>query len=140
MDIAIRLGDMKQSVENIFQKMALGLAFLTKSGQLARIAFETRHILLGQIVKPGDMRGFFLRHRKNILESAYLVLRDHPLRAGEDGPTLTLTLADVADTVRRRAQGESVVSVAAGERLTERQALQALLLPSANNVAEILAR
>jgi D-alanyl-D-alanine carboxypeptidase (penicillin-binding protein 5/6) len=32
------------------------------------------------------------------------------------------------------------VSIAAGERLTERQALQALLLPSANNIAAILAR
>jgi D-alanyl-D-alanine carboxypeptidase (penicillin-binding protein 5/6) len=72
--------------------------------------------------------------------TAYLVLRDHPLRPGEDGPTLTLTDADVADTDRRRGQEESVVSVAAGEQLTERQALQALLLPSANNIAAVLAR
>jgi D-alanyl-D-alanine carboxypeptidase (penicillin-binding protein 5/6) len=68
------------------------------------------------------------------------VLRDHPLRPGEDGPTITLTYADVADTDRRRRQQESVVPVAAGERLTERQALQALLLPSANNIAAVLAR
>jgi D-alanyl-D-alanine carboxypeptidase (penicillin-binding protein 5/6) len=72
--------------------------------------------------------------------TAYLVLRDHPLRPGQDGPTITLTDADVADTDRRRGQRESVVSVAAGERLTERQALQALLLPSANNIAAALAR
>src|SRR5213075_1144036 len=65
--------------------------------------------------------------------TAYLVLRDRPLRPGEDGPTITLTDADVADTDRRRRQEESVLSVAAGERLTERQAVQALLLPSANN-------
>src|SRR3954452_4217511 len=65
--------------------------------------------------------------------TAYLVLRDHPLELGQDGPTITLTDADVADTDRRRRQEESVVSVAAGERLTELQALQALLLPSANN-------
>ena len=32
------------------------------------------------------------------------------------------------------------MSIAAGERLTERQALQALLLPSANNIAAVLAR
>jgi len=32
------------------------------------------------------------------------------------------------------------VSIAAGEQLTERQALQALLLPSANNIAAVLAR
>jgi len=68
------------------------------------------------------------------------VLRDHPLRPGEDGPTIALTDDDVADTDRRRGQRESVVSVEAGEQLTERQALQALLLPSANNIAAVLAR
>ena len=72
--------------------------------------------------------------------TAYLVLRDHPLRPGEDGATITLTDADVVDTDRRRRQQESVVSIAAGEQLTERQALQALLLPSANNIAAVLAR
>jgi serine-type D-Ala-D-Ala carboxypeptidase (penicillin-binding protein 5/6) len=72
--------------------------------------------------------------------TAYLVLRDHPLRLGQDGPTITLTDADVADTDRRRGRQESVVSIAAGEQLSERQALQALLLPSANNIAAVLAR
>jgi D-alanyl-D-alanine carboxypeptidase (penicillin-binding protein 5/6) len=72
--------------------------------------------------------------------TAYVVLRDHPLQVGQDGPTLTLTDADVADTDRRRRQEQSVVPIAAGEQLTERQALQALLLPSANNIAAVLAR
>jgi serine-type D-Ala-D-Ala carboxypeptidase (penicillin-binding protein 5/6) len=72
--------------------------------------------------------------------TAYLVLRDHPLRPGQGGPTITLTDSDVADTDRRRGHQESVVSITAGERLTERQALQALLLPSANNIAAVLAR
>ncbi|HEX2399067.1 MAG TPA: hypothetical protein VHJ79_03575, partial [Mycobacterium sp.] len=72
--------------------------------------------------------------------TAYLVLRDHSLQVGQDGPTITLTDADVADTDRRRGQEESVVSIAAGEQLTEVQALQALLLPSANNIAGVLAR
>jgi serine-type D-Ala-D-Ala carboxypeptidase (penicillin-binding protein 5/6) len=72
--------------------------------------------------------------------TAYLVLRDHPLQHGQSGPTITLTDADVYDTDRRRRQQESVLSVTAGERLTELQALQALLLPSANNIAAVLAR
>ena len=72
--------------------------------------------------------------------TAYLILRDHPLRAGEEGPTITLNASVVADTERRRRQEESVVSVADGEQLTELQALQALLLPSANNIAAVLAR
>src|SRR5919197_1438691 len=72
--------------------------------------------------------------------TAYLVLRDHPLNVGEGGPTITLTAADVADTDRRAGHGESVVPIAAGERLTELQALQAVLVPSANNIAAVLAR
>src|SRR5207244_8680759 len=72
--------------------------------------------------------------------TAYLVLRVRPLRLGQDGPTITLTDADVADTDRRRGREESVVSIAAGEQLTELEALQALLLPSANNIAAVLAR
>jgi serine-type D-Ala-D-Ala carboxypeptidase (penicillin-binding protein 5/6) len=72
--------------------------------------------------------------------TAYVVLRDHPLRPRQDGSAISLTDADVVDTERRRGQAESVVSIAAGEQLTERQALKALLLPSANNIAAILAR
>jgi len=72
--------------------------------------------------------------------TAYLVLRDHPLLLGQAGPAITLTAGDVADTDWRRRRQESVVSIAAGEQLTERQALQALLLPSANNIAAVLAR
>jgi serine-type D-Ala-D-Ala carboxypeptidase (penicillin-binding protein 5/6) len=72
--------------------------------------------------------------------TAYLVLRDHPLGLGQDGPTITLSDTDVADTERRGGQEESIVPIVAGEQLTERQALQALLLPSANNIAVVLAR
>jgi D-alanyl-D-alanine carboxypeptidase (penicillin-binding protein 5/6) len=72
--------------------------------------------------------------------TAYLVLRDHPLGPVQAGPAITLTDADVADTDLRRAHEESVVSIAAGEQLTEREALLALLLPSANNIAAVLAR
>ena len=72
--------------------------------------------------------------------TAVVVLRSHPLSAHDAGFTLTINADDVDDTRRRRSQGQSVVTVAAGERLTERQALQALLLPSANNIAVALAR
>lgn len=72
--------------------------------------------------------------------TAYLVLRAYPLHDTDDGFTMTVTAADVEDTAHRRDLDESVVRVKAGERLTERQALAALLLPSANNIAAMLAR
>lgn len=72
--------------------------------------------------------------------TALVVLSDWPLHGDEPGRTVTVTATDVADTVARRARDESVVRVAAGERLTERQALLAMMLPSANNVAVLLAR
>ncbi len=72
--------------------------------------------------------------------TAYLVLRTHPLHGSAPGFVLRVTRRDVADFRRRVARGESTVPVRVGERLTERQALAALLLPSANNVAVMLAR
>ncbi len=71
--------------------------------------------------------------------TAYLTLRRHPLRRDQDGFTLTVTAADAADEQQRVALGESVLPVRAGEHLNERQALQALMLPSANNIAQMLA-
>jgi D-alanyl-D-alanine carboxypeptidase (penicillin-binding protein 5/6) len=72
--------------------------------------------------------------------TAYLVLRDHPVNAGDDGGNLTVTRAEADAYPSEVADNESLVRVAAGEVLTERQALEALLLPSADNMARILAR
>jgi D-alanyl-D-alanine carboxypeptidase (penicillin-binding protein 5/6) len=71
--------------------------------------------------------------------TAYIILRDHPLRPGEAGPQLAVTAADVAAYRRDEQQGQSVVKVVAGEKLTEWQALAALLIPSGNNIADLLA-
>lgn len=72
--------------------------------------------------------------------TAYVVLTDHPLREHEQGPMITVSRADAADYQHAVRTGESTAAVRAGERITERQALQAMLLPSANNVARTLAR
>jgi serine-type D-Ala-D-Ala carboxypeptidase (penicillin-binding protein 5/6) len=71
--------------------------------------------------------------------TAYLVLRDDPLEPGEEGFEIRIGPADVEDLQRRLALNQSVVAVEVGEELSERQALEALLLPSANNVAALLA-
>jgi D-alanyl-D-alanine carboxypeptidase (penicillin-binding protein 5/6) len=72
--------------------------------------------------------------------TAYVVLGDHRLPAGGSGPAITVTAADAAAYASEKRQGQSVVKVAPGEKLTERQALEALLIPSGNNIASLLAR
>jgi D-alanyl-D-alanine carboxypeptidase (penicillin-binding protein 5/6) len=71
--------------------------------------------------------------------TAYLVLKDDPLGPGQEGFRIQIGPADVEDLHRRMALGQSVVDVEVGESMSERQALEALLLPSANNVAALLA-
>ncbi len=50
-----------------------------------------------------------------------------------------MSAAQAHATAEDGAQGQSVVAVRAGEQLTERQLLEALLIPSGNNIAQILA-
>ncbi len=72
--------------------------------------------------------------------TALLILEDRPLQQNQDGPTITITDADVQSYEEDLAGNQSVVAVRAGEQLTELQALQGMLIPSANNLAETLAR
>ena len=71
--------------------------------------------------------------------TAYLVLKENPLGPGEEGFSIEITEADVEEFQERLDDNQSVAAVEAGEELSERQALEALLLPSANNVAALLA-
>lgn len=71
--------------------------------------------------------------------TALVALEQAPLVGRDGGFTATVTAADVDDTESRRARGESVVPMAVGDRISERQALLGLLLPSAGNLAHLLA-
>lgn len=71
--------------------------------------------------------------------TAYLTLREHPLDVDGQGFTIRISSADVDEQEQRIASGQSTIPVRAGEHLSERQALEALMLPSANNIAELLA-
>jgi D-alanyl-D-alanine carboxypeptidase (penicillin-binding protein 5/6) len=73
------------------------------------------------------------------LITALTVLRTKPLSIGQQGPNITITPEDVTIYNNYVAQDGSVVPVQAGEQLTEYQALQAMLIPSANNIADALA-
>jgi D-alanyl-D-alanine carboxypeptidase (penicillin-binding protein 5/6) len=72
--------------------------------------------------------------------TAYIILSDHPLGAGEPGPPIVVRPGEAAAYPAQARNGDSLVPVTAGEQLTEREALEALLLPSADNMAWILAR
>ena len=72
--------------------------------------------------------------------TALLVLEDHPLALGQPGPVITVTRADVSTFQLERAQNESVLPVTGGEQLTEYQLLQGLLVPSASNYGDLLAK
>lgn len=72
--------------------------------------------------------------------TAYVILRDHPLKPGEEGPKI-----EIDPTAEKEGgydqQGESTLNtVKAGDFLTEKQALSAVMIPSANNIARLLAR
>jgi D-alanyl-D-alanine carboxypeptidase (penicillin-binding protein 5/6) len=71
--------------------------------------------------------------------TALVILRSHPLALGASGPIVTVSAADFALYESELAQGDSVMRVEPGEELSELQLLEGLLLPSADNVAEMLA-
>ena len=67
--------------------------------------------------------------------TASLILRDHPLKGNQPGLILSITPAEVATTTADEQLGKSVIPLVSGEQLSEFQALEALLLPSADNIA-----
>ncbi|MGO9976167.1 MAG: D-alanyl-D-alanine carboxypeptidase family protein [Solirubrobacteraceae bacterium] len=71
--------------------------------------------------------------------TAYLTLERYPLDGAQDRFTITVDEAQAKDEAQDASHGQSEVAVQAGEQLTERQLLEALLIPSGNNIAPILA-
>ena len=71
--------------------------------------------------------------------TAYLTLKRYPLSSARDGFAITVTATEAQAVAQDARQGQSVVAVRAGEQLTERELLEALLIPSGNNIAQMLA-
>ncbi|MGE0688644.1 MAG: D-alanyl-D-alanine carboxypeptidase family protein, partial [Dehalococcoidia bacterium] len=71
--------------------------------------------------------------------TAYVILKSKPLQPNEPGPTITITAADQSRYVQMLNQDQSVLPVSTGQKFTELEMLQGMLVPSANNFAEILA-
>ncbi|MFF2773815.1 D-alanyl-D-alanine carboxypeptidase family protein [Streptomyces sp. NPDC058052] len=69
--------------------------------------------------------------------TAHVILQEHPLRPGEEGPLIEV---DRQAAHEAGVGGESKVPLRAGSRHSQRRLLQMLLIPSGNNVARLLAR
>jgi D-alanyl-D-alanine carboxypeptidase len=70
--------------------------------------------------------------------TAYLILRDHPLGSGEEGPQIEIDQAAQDQGIQE--SDESKVKVYKGDKISQREALEGVLIASANNVARLLAR
>ncbi len=73
------------------------------------------------------------------LTTAVVILHDHPIAPGTDGPPITVTPADAAQYQADVHLDESTLEIQAGEVLTERQMLEGLLIVSSNDIAYSLA-
>ncbi|MFE7010835.1 D-alanyl-D-alanine carboxypeptidase [Streptomyces sp. NPDC057651] len=72
--------------------------------------------------------------------TAYVVLKDHPLQPGKDGPSIGVD-AKAEKEGGYDSEGESTLNtVKEGDKLSQKDALSAIMIPSANNIARLLAR
>lgn len=72
--------------------------------------------------------------------TALAILEKHPLQPGEQGPMIALDAQDVELVNEYARKDGTYVPVLEGEKISEYQALQAMLLVSANNMADSLVR
>ncbi|MEW2152094.1 serine hydrolase [Streptomyces albidoflavus] len=70
--------------------------------------------------------------------TAYTILREHPVKKGTEGERLTIDAKAQRDY--ENAGQESTVKVTEGQKISVKEAIEAIMLPSANNIARQLAR
>ncbi|WP_231513775.1 D-alanyl-D-alanine carboxypeptidase family protein [Microbispora rosea] len=69
--------------------------------------------------------------------TAYVILGEHPLKGAAAGPGIEVDRQAAEESSSRE---ESSAPVREGQRFTERQMLELMLIPSGNNIARLLAR
>ncbi|MER8000618.1 D-alanyl-D-alanine carboxypeptidase [Streptomyces sp. NPDC095613] len=73
--------------------------------------------------------------------TAYIIMRDHPMKPGQDGAQITVdALAEKEGGYDQTDQESTLNTIKEGDKLSQKDALSALMIPSANNVARLLAR
>ncbi|WP_435887467.1 serine hydrolase [Streptomyces nigra] len=91
---------------------------------------------IGSFGSSGDQKPVPIASVAKVM-TAYLILREHPLKSGAPGPKIPI---DQAAEDQSNAGQESTVDVTKGDSITQREALESILIASANNVARLLAR
>ncbi|MCJ0875547.1 D-alanyl-D-alanine carboxypeptidase family protein [Streptomyces sp. AP-93] len=72
--------------------------------------------------------------------TAYVILKDFPMKKGEEGEMIPVDRTAVEDG-KKETEGESTVNnLKEGGKISQKDALSAIMIPSANNVARLLAR
>ncbi|MEU1438735.1 serine hydrolase [Streptomyces sp. NPDC005786] len=69
--------------------------------------------------------------------TAYVVLKEHPLTGKEQGEEITV---DQQAEDESKIDGESTAPISKGQKFSEKQMLQLLMIPSGNNAARLFAR
>ncbi|MFC9312691.1 hypothetical protein ACFTWH_36385, partial [Streptomyces sp. NPDC057011] len=73
--------------------------------------------------------------------TAYIILRDHPIKKGEKGAMIDVDKTAETEGKKNSTDNESTLdTVKEGDKLSEYDAIAALMIPSANNIARLLAR
>ncbi|MEU9253054.1 serine hydrolase [Streptomyces sp. NPDC048270] len=121
------------------------------------VAAETGHTVAGQLSIPwpakgqgairvpgsGDIGTF--GEQKPVptasvakVMTAYVILKNHPLKKNDPGPSIKIDAKTVADGT---SENESrIVGLTAGTEFSQQDMLKMLMIPSGNNVARLLAR
>ncbi len=102
------------------------------SGAAGAVGFD------GVLTQYGDQSAHPIASITKVI-TALVVLEAKPLEGGEDGPSMIMTQDDLQIYYEEAAAGAAVQPVKVGGLMTERQALETMLLPSAANYSVTLA-
>lgn len=73
--------------------------------------------------------------------TAYIILRDHPFKKGEKGAMIDVDKIAETEGQKDKSDNESTLNtVKEGDKISTYDAVAALMIPSANNIARLLAR
>jgi len=100
----------------------------------AAVAIPTYNVLVDSPTQPEVPIASLTK-----LMTAFVSLKFRPLTIGEKGPSVTVKKANVAEYENDVNIGESCLKVVQGEKLTEYQLLEGLVVHSAGNYATMLA-